>query len=448
MLLPFARFSTPGEAPRQYSGERAVNMCARRATGLTEIALMARSGLVEFADAGYHVRAMQAMGGDMYLVAGGKLLKATGSSLSEIGSVPNGTTYMAASSTQLALVAGGQYFHFDGTTFGQYTPGVIDEPVAVEFMDGYFVVIGRDQNRSDAIQVSEENDGATFDATKFSYAQEAPDALVGVLRSGGQLYMFGSETVQVFYNDGTTGFPFAPNRGNILEHGCINGKTIAPADSGFFWVRPDGTVMRSSGAAPVAISTAEVKEALSKATVTGGITFSDRGGEFYAVSRQGQTSLVYDMTTQLWHERTSGLEYDTWQPRERLTVDGVEYLGCLNGKIATASDTTYTDFGDPLLREAVSTPVMRPQVAMLEIMARGGVADIGRDPQVMLQKSVDGANTWGNEMWRSLGPVGNYARRAVWHSLGASRASTGNQLQFRIRCTDPVPFDIYGAKVA
>jgi hypothetical protein len=129
----------------------------------------------------------------------------------------------------------------------------------------------------------------------------------------------------------------------------------------------------------------------------------------------------------------------------------VEYFGCLNGKIATASDTVYTDFGAAMLREAVSVPVERGGQAFgvgeLSLMARGGVVDIGSAPQVMLQKSLDGGMTWGNEMWRGLGGLGEYARRAAFHALGSSRAATGHQMQFRVRCTDPVPFDLYGVSV-
>jgi hypothetical protein len=51
----------------------------------------------------------------------------------------------------------------------------------------------------------------------------------------------------------------------------------------------------------------------------------------------------------------------------------------------------------------------------------------------MMQISRDGGRTWGAEMWRSFGAVGNYTARAIWHRLGRSRDWT-----FKFRVTDPV----------
>ena len=53
------------------------------------------------------------------------------------------------------------------------------------------------------------------------------------------------------------------------------------------------------------------------------------------------------------------------------------------------------------------------------------------DPQMMLRYSDDGGHTWSNEMWRSLGRVGEYRTRAVWRKLGQFR-----QRQMNLRITD------------
>ncbi len=52
----------------------------------------------------------------------------------------------------------------------------------------------------------------------------------------------------------------------------------------------------------------------------------------------------------------------------------------------------------------------------------------GSDPQAMLRFSDDGGFTWSNEIWRSLGAVGEYLTRAVWRSLGEFR-----QIQIRLQ---------------
>jgi hypothetical protein len=62
---------------------------------------------------------------------------------------------------------------------------------------------------------------------------------------------------------------------------------------------------------------------------------------------------------------------------------------------------------------------------------------------MMLQVSRDNGNTWGNELWQSMGEVGDYKHRIVWNRLGR-----GRDFLFKLRVTDPVPLVITGGAVA
>jgi len=64
----------------------------------------------------------------------------------------------------------------------------------------------------------------------------------------------------------------------------------------------------------------------------------------------------------------------------------------------------------------------------------------GEDPQAMLQFSKDGGHTWSYELWKSIGKIGEYTRRARWNRLGVSRSRT-----FRLVITDPVKVVILAA---
>lgn len=443
-LIPFAVRSTPGEDAAAYSGERLVNYFARPIDGVSNVALMARSGLVQHAYIGAPVAALTEMGGDLYAVAGGAVWRVGGGSVANVGAVPTGPARLAASGRQVAIVAGGRYFVCDGATTVEVSPGVLTTVVDVAYMDGYFILVGADINRGDAIQITALDDGATLNALEFAYAEESPDPLVGVLRDHGELYMFGTQTTQIFYNAGAADFPFLPNKGALIEHGCLSAATLAKADNAVFWVRPDRAVVRSSGSTPQVISTPEVKEELLRSTVTGGFTFSDRGSEFYAVTRDGNTTLVFDIAAQLWHERSTGLEYEPWAALNRATFGGVEYFGCACGRIGVADQSTWTDFGGVMASEAISRPIEaggeQITIAKVHVNLRGGEDDIGRAPEIMLQASRDG-RTWGAERWREMGQKGEHWKRMAWHGFGASR-----RFQFRLRVTDPVARDIYGAK--
>lgn len=441
-LLPLARQSRPGS--EAYSGERLVNYFARPSDGVSPGIILSRGGLTSFADTGSNrVRALTVMGGSLYAVASGKVWKITSGTATQVGVVTDGATDIASSASEIAIVAGGKYYICDGSTTTEYTTGAVTSPVGVEFMDGYFVVIGTSGGRGDALTVSGLDDGTTFDNLDFAFAEESPDALVAILRDHDRLWLFGETTIQTFYNSGAVDFPFSPVAGATMEHGC---RSLSPAKAAnlVYWVRPDGAVMSSGGVEPQVISTPEIKEALEGATVIRGFTFSERGHEFYAVVRSSGTTLVMDLTTGLWNERARGLQYEPWAAECAQVWNGTTYFGCIFGEVATASQTTYTDFDDVLMGEVVSQPVQQGAdgftVSRLHLEVRGGDVDFGSEtPQVMLQTSRDG-RTWGREHWRDLATQGTYYKRAVWHGLGYFRRAS-----VRLKITDAVQRDIVGA---
>ena len=60
----------------------------------------------------------------------------------------------------------------------------------------------------------------------------------------------------------------------------------------------------------------------------------------------------------------------------------------------------------------------------------------------MLRYSDDGGHTWSNELWRSIGKIGNYDARARWNRLGASR----NRV-YELSMSDPVKWVVLGANL-
>lgn len=441
-LVPLATQTRPGS--EAYSGERVINYFAQQADGVTPLVLLARGGLTATVTLPGRVRALVVMDGSLYAAANGKVWKITGGTATDVGTITDGVTSMAASVDEVAIVVGGVYYVCDGSTTTSYATGAVTSPSGVEYMDGYFVVTGTISGRGDAFTISGLDDGTTFNALDFAFAEESADAITAVLRDHDRLWLFGTRTTQIFANSGGVDFPFTPIAGALIEHGC-QAQTPAKADNTVFWVRPDGTVMRSGGAEPAVISTPEIKNALAGSTLGGCFTFSERGHEFYCITRDGATSLVFDISTGAWAERTTGLAGGAWAAEVAETLGGTTYFGCNGGQIATAAETTYTDFGGVLLREVVSKPIQQGGnrkfiVRQFHVFFSGGTVNIGRTPQVMMQVSRDG-RTFGMEKRRDLGNLGEYHKRATWNARGMFLRG-----QVKIKVTDPVPADIVGAE--
>ncbi len=441
MLIPFARQSKNSPAAQGYSGERLLNWFLRPSDGLSGGVMVSRGGHVLKADGLGHAYAAVDHNGVLYTAQGGELWRYDGTATS-IGPIPAGPTIMCSSGSELAIVVGGAYYLYDGATLASYSTGAVTNAVGVAYQDGYFIVAGSSAGRGDAITISGLDDGKTFNALDFAFAESAADSLVGIVADHGEVWLFGAKTVELWYDSGAQDFPFQRNPGAIIERGCLSGQTIAKEDNAVFWIGPDHSVYRGAGGSPEVITTREIEEVLKAATIDGAFTFTDRGHKFYGIRCNGKPTVCYDLTTGLWAERSSGISYGEWDCRAKAEVGGVEYFATASGRIVIQSDTVYTDAGDQFLSEAVSVPAEQNgnlfSVTKIHLNIAMGGSDPSITPKIVLQTSKDGRE-WGVEKWRDLGIIGNFFKRVTWHGLGAFR-----RFQVRIRCTDPVQRDVYG----
>ena len=437
--IPLARQSKP--AP--YNGERLLNYIAQPADVLSQVSLLGRSGLVEAFNLGGPVRASVATERGIFAVAGGKLWQITATAV-ERATVPDAPdTYIAASTTYVALTVGGKYYVWNGVTLAEKATGAIDTPRGVIYRDGYFVVWGDALGRADGFQVSALDDATSFDALDILFAESVGDRIIRIMSLVDTLWVFGSDTIETYYNAGESVGVFRRNLAGALERGCLNGRTVAKDETGAYWLGNDGKVYRTAGVQPMVISTPEIEANLGR--VSSGFIFNDRGHRFYALSRYGNTTLAFDLTAGVWCEFSTGIGDAPWMANGAVTYEGVQYLGTATG-LATAHEDVFTDLGEVIRAEAITPPLERGGerfvLNLLDARFRTGALSIGRDPQVMLQASKDG-QTWGGEKWRSLGVQGKYAQQVRWRALGQSR-----WFQFRFRVTDPVWRDIYGVQYA
>ena len=91
-----------------------------------------------------------------------------------------------------------------------------------------------------------------------------------------------------------------------------------------------------------------------------------------------------------------------------------------------------SDAGAVLVREATSRTLyqdgQRTTLQEFELFPRQGFSA----GQITLEISRDSGATWTAPKARDIGPIGNYAGRIIWRSLGQAR-----QITARIRWTDP-----------
>lgn len=328
---------------------------------------------------------------------------------------------------------------------------LIANPKTCTWLDGYFIV----ENGSE-FQISP--DGTSWDATEKATPESSPDGIVRVIADHGELVLFGEVTTEFWANTGATDFPFAPLKSSTAEWGCASAWSVCKFNDSLAFLAKNRmgqvSVATMQGYVPRIISTPDLDHEInSYATVTDatGYSYMDGGHPMYRLNfPSADKSWLYDALTGHWSPvKSQGIG------RHRGEI-GVNYLAksvisdYSSGRLYRLNPETYTENGSMIERELVSENISAPDrnrfpvdCFRLDMEVGVGLATgQGSNPQVMLQVSRDGGNTWGAEVWRSAGKIGEYTRRVEWRRLG-----TSDQWTFKIRFTDPCKFTLLSASI-
>lgn len=392
------------------------------------------------------IHAMFATMGSLFVVSGTKVYKVNSNGnateLGDIGSA--GNIDMDSNGSVLVIVNQPNAYYWDGATFAQITDSDFTSRGAgdVEFVDNWLLF--REPN-SGRFFGADPGSATSFDALNFATAEGFPDDLVGLKVDHREIVLFGAETIELWANTGVSGFPFERVTNGLLEIGCLNGRTVVKQDNTVMWLADDYTVRRLNGTTPLRISTHAVEQAIVNATIAAGraYAYSQDGHLFYVLTFPEGTH-VYDATTQEWHERqTYGEDY--WVPHCHAQAYGREFVGdATSNKVGYLDPTTYTEWGNTMRMEWTYEPVYAEQRLAfhdrLEVVLETGVGlptGQGSDPEMMLDYSDDGGQTWTALPNKSIGAIGRYDTRVVWTRLGSAR-----QRVYRAAVSDPIPVNV------
>lgn len=406
---------------------------------------------------------------EVYAVGGNKLYSIDSNFLAtQIGvlSSSDGPVSMADNGTQLVIVDGvsGYSWNMSTDTFEEITDEDFPTADLVTFQDGYFICTQVD---SQQFSISGLND-VTFDGLDVASAEGVPDNLVGAIAFRQQLYLFGTQSLEVFYNSGDADFPFTRIQGAVVDVGGLAPFTIKKLADSIFWVGGDengyGIVYQLQGFQPVRISTPSIEgiirdvdpEDIEDATAW---TYQKGGHEFYCLNLPGVDSTwVYDASTGMWHERRylGHLGLGRHRAEAHTLAFGKNIVGDYeNGNIYELDSDVYTDE----VTDDDPTPIIRQRTAphltsglknifhksfQLDMEVGVGLdGDVqGSNPSVMLRWSDDGGHSWSNERTKSIGQIGQTKTRVKFNRLGVSRDRI-----YEVTFSDPVPITLIGAEL-
>lgn len=331
------------------------------------------------------------------------------------------------------------------------------------FLNGYFFALNRDTSE---LQCSDLLDGLTWNPLRVQSRNAASDKWRGMVIANSLIWLFGSETSEVWYDAGLTPFPAQLVAGAVLQHGTAAPWSIAPLGNLPTWLGQtrdgEGMVFQAGdGFTAKRISNHAVESAIQAYLRAGGVvedaeafSYQEDGHLFYQLTFPSVgATWVYDLATQQWHERlfwnTTTGEWEASRARWHAYAFGKHLVGDrLLGNVYHQALTSGTDVGGVALRRVRQAPHLHRRMqqqffSSFEVHAETGlglVSGQGSDPQMMLQVSDDGGRTFWDVPTASAGKMGEYRRRVQWWRLGCSRDAV-----FRVVASDPIPWRLVDA---
>lgn len=471
----FVGGSSRGQSP--IAGiERTLNWYPERLDGMApkaEFVLYPTPGVSTFATAAETPgRGIVTVAGRCLAVIGFVLYEVSGNgTLTNRGSVVYDTTPVqfafsdgAGTGGQLFVASGGYGYVFDlalNTLTLVLDPGAGDYRAdAVGFTGGRFVALDA---VASVLSISDQLDGLTWDPALVSQRTNGEDPWVAMVIAGLDIWLIGQRSSEVWYNAGSSPFPFAPIPGAFLNHGTPAPASVNKLGAIPYWLgqNEDGTGMvyaAGDGFAARRISTHAVEYAIQQATVTDAVawTYQEQGHAFYVLSLPtARVTWVYDAATQLWAERcywdTVRAVEEAWRPCFHAFAFGKHLVLDRDGSsVYEMRADLGSDVGGAAIRRVRRAPHVASEhkrifVSELEVHLEAGLglsSGQGVNPLVMLRKSTDGGKTWGNERTCAAGALGEYKARVAWNRLGS-----GRDLVFEVSVSDPIPWRLVDAYI-
>ena len=327
-----------------------------------------------------------------------------------------------------------------------------------DFLDGYGLCLDA---TTSTMFISDLLDLATWDPTQYIQNSISSDNWVAMKVSNRYIYLWGSETGQIWYDAGSFPIPFEPHPSGLMQYGCAAPFSPEIVGGGVCWLASttngQGAVIRTSGFQPETISNYATHYAFDTYNTLEdaiGDSYEDSGHTFYILTfPNASATWVWDSQLGMWHNRGTwdpvSFEYQPWRPAFHAFAFGEHRMLDIQDRgFYRMSIDLQNDVDELAIRRIRRAPCLMNEnrlnfYAQFELDLETGLGTAtgqGQDPVIMMRYSNDGGKTWSNEVTAEAGATGEYYKRAIWNRCGAGRKRV-----FEVSTSDPVPYRLIGA---
>lgn len=355
-------------------------------------------------------------------------------------------------SNNLFVTRGGSLWRYDGATLTTVaTPGGFS-PWAICVGSSRLVVIKSGTGQLYWTQPL----ATTIDALDFATAENAPDNLLDLLFIGDTLYLFGTETVEIWPISSDPDAPFAPLVGRTYQVGIRDLGCATKFAGSFAWITDNNKICHGSPDKVISSPTIEDKLSNSNSAVRLW-TFWIDSTEFLAMSFANGETYVFSSASSVWSQFAD--DATTWDAncyaagrfgsrttgKHAIWYDGPNrteaYSKIFRAGLPLTTGSQRVD-NITIRLNAGSTPYYFGQTITYGSKSMAAPASY-YDPQIEMRTSMDGGRNWTAWIRRPLGKKEEYRRNPQWRALGFF-GYPGFLAEFKV--TAPIPFRVSGVK--
>ena len=312
--------------------------------------------------------------------------------------------------------------------------------VDIEWIDGYFILGSKGGQIFHSQLYS-----VQFDDLDFARANSKHDGIVALETINRQLFVFGTDSIERWYNAGAADFAFRRDNSFNFNIGAAARDTVQTNQGAITFLGSDLSVYSLINGTRLTRISNEIVDydiGQSDPKKARAFVYTEEGHKFYSltlINADGtpRVNWTFDWTTGLWHERsTTNILCQT-------EIDGVNIVGTDDSLslFKMHLDTGLDTAGVALEREAISPIIyggqrrLRHYEFQIDVSYKQADAESG---EVIFAFSDDGKATWVEREEKTVSQLS----RLKWNQLGSIK-SAGRHL--RLQSSSPGRVTINGA---
>lgn len=328
---------------------------------------------------------------------------------------------------RLMIGSAGGLYYFNGATLTQVTDQDLGTVIDALWMNGFYVTTD-----GTYVIVTELTGPTQVLPLKYGAAEQDPDAVTGLMKVRGELYVLGDFTIEVFELVGGNGFPFQAIPGATIPFGCVGPSAKAYYSESFAFVggpksdqgpRSLGVYVAGQGSA-VKISSRAVDDALATVADPTAIeceTRAYRDEERLFVHLPDRSFVFLREASKatgekVWYEVGSGAD-TAYRPINAVQAYGKTIVGDrASSALGLLSEDVADHFGE-IAEWGFDCGMLYNAsggiLSEVELVGLPGRAPHGDETSVFMSMTTDG-ETFTTEKAKSLGQAGDRGRFVRW----------------------------------